>query len=272
MTSPALQEILALLGCPAAGNPAQYLFERAIEAAGLDWRFLTCEVPPDRIADALAGAAAMGFRGCLLSDPLREAAPPLLRSLSPAAVFSGAVSLVERRDGALTGHMTDGRGVVEALRGHCDPAGAGVLVIGAGPSARATALELSLAGAATIAVGDPSADRVQSLVEALLGLGAAPAVALPWQPTMEVPGDVGIVVLAGPSLTTLAGLRGDLVVADVLLASQPSVAAGAAAAHGACLVDGLEIHAAQTAIDFHTLTGMEADAEMLRDALDEFLS
>ena len=272
MTSPALQEILALLGCPAAGNPAQYLFERAIESAGLDWRFLTCDVPPDRIADALAGAAAMGFRGCLLSGPLREAACSLMPSTSPAAGFSGAVSLVERRDGVLAGHMTDGRGVVEALRGHCDPARAGILVVGAGPAARATALELSLAGAATIAVSDPAADRAQALVEALLGLGAAPALALPWQPAIAVPDDVGIVVLAGPASTALSGLRGDLVVADVLLAPQPSAAAGAAAAHGACLVDGLEIHAAQTAIDFHALTGLEADAEMLRDALDEFLS
>ena len=32
MTSSALQDIIALLGCPAAGNPAQYLYERAIEA------------------------------------------------------------------------------------------------------------------------------------------------------------------------------------------------------------------------------------------------
>ena len=31
MTSPALQEIIALLGAPAAGNPAQYLYERMLE-------------------------------------------------------------------------------------------------------------------------------------------------------------------------------------------------------------------------------------------------
>lgn len=272
MTSPALQEILALFGCPAAGNPSQYLFERAIAAAGLDWRFLTCDVSPDRIADALAGAAAMGFRGCLLSGALREAALPLVSVASPAAGFSGAVSLVERRDGAMAGHMTDGRGVVEALRGHCDPAGMGVLVVGAGPAARAAALELSLAGAGTIWVGDPDAERTAALVAGLTGLAAAPALALPWEPILTLPGDARIVVLAGPAATMLSGLRGDLIVADVLLAPQPSAAAAAAAAQGACLVDGLEIHAAQTAIDFHALTGIEPDTEMLRDALDEFLS
>lgn len=272
MTSPALQEILVLLGCPAAGNPAQYLFERAIEATGLDWRFVTSDVHPDRLADALACVTALGFRGCLLSGPLREAALPLLASASPAATFSGAANLVERRDDGTAGHMTDGRGVVEALRGHRDPAGVGVLVVGSGPVARAAALELSLAGAAVIAVSAPAADRTEALVEALQGLAAAPAVALPWSPVVEVPENTGIVVLAGPPGTVVSGLRADLVVADVMLASQPSPAAAAAAAAGACLVDGLEIHAARTAIDFHALTGLEADADMLREALDEYLS
>jgi shikimate 5-dehydrogenase len=38
------------------------------------------------------------------------------------------------------------------------------------------------------------------------------------------------------------------------------------------VVDGIEIHAAQTAIDFHSLSGIEPDAEMLREALEEFMS
>ena len=67
----ALQEVVALLGCPAAGNPAQYLFERMIAAAGLDWQFVTLDVPPERIAEAIAGVSAMGFRGCLLAGALR---------------------------------------------------------------------------------------------------------------------------------------------------------------------------------------------------------
>lgn len=53
MRNSALQDIAALLGCPAAGNPAQYLFERAIAATGLDWRFLTFDVSPDSLRDAL---------------------------------------------------------------------------------------------------------------------------------------------------------------------------------------------------------------------------
>jgi shikimate 5-dehydrogenase len=48
--------------------------------------------------------------------------------------------------------------------------------------------------------------------------------------------------------------------------------AAAARTAGACVIDGLEIHCERTAIDFHSLTGLEADTEMLRDALDEFFS
>lgn len=275
MTSPALQDIIALLGCPAAGNPAQYLFERAIEAAGLDSRFLSVDVDQPHLADALAGVAAMGFRGCLLSGPLRAAALPLVAAATPAASFAGAVNLIERKTGVLTGHMTAGRGLVEALRAHITPSGTKALVIGAGGRGRAAALELSLAGAAGIVIADRDAARAAALVEALQPLDAAAAWTIDAATGVEVPAEVDIVVVAtsgGKVGLKLAGLRGDLVVADWALDAEPSAAGRQALESGGCLVDGLEIHAAETAIDFHELTGVETDPDMLRDALDEFLS
>jgi len=277
MTSPALQEVVALLGCPAAGNPAQYLFDRMIASAGLDWQFVTLDIQPERIAEAIDGVAAMGFRGCLLSGPLRATALPTVASASPAATFAGAVGLIDRQPTGLTGHMTDGRGVLEALRSHTDPAGAHVLIIGAGAAARATALELSLARAAEIIVCDRTPERAASLIEALTTLAAAPASAIPWETVIAIPERVGIVVTAVPTdgprpVVTLSDLRQDLVVADLALVSQPAPLVTQARGAGACVIDGLEIHCERTAIDFHVLTGLETDTEMLRDALDEFFS
>jgi shikimate dehydrogenase len=277
MPSSALQEVVALLGCPAAGNPAQYLFERMIVAAGLDWRFLSFDVPADRVGDAIRGAAAMGFRGCLLSGPLRAAALPVVATASPAATFAGAVSLVTREPAGPAGHMTDGRGVLEALRAHVDPAGGRVLVVGAGAAARAAALELALAQAAEIVVCSRSPERAAAVVDAVAGLGASAASVLPWGPTIEVPDRVGIVVVTvpatGPKPTApLAALRPDLVVADLAVVGQPAPAVAAARQHGACVIDGLEIHCERTAIDFQSLTGIEPDTDELREALDEFLS
>lgn len=276
MTSAALQEIVAVLGCPAAGNPAQYLFERAIEAAGIDWRFVTFDVEPERIAEAIAGVAALGFRGCLLAGPLQEAAAGLVATLTPAATFSGGVSLIDRQPEGLVGHMNEGRGVVEALRSHCDPASTQVLILGGGPAARATALELALARCPGIVICDPQAERGEAAVTAINELEGAVATLLPWAPAIEIPAAVGIVVSVlsadgSESLPGLTGLRGDMVVADLPLVPQPSPLIALAAAAGACTIDGLEIHAEKKAIDFQTWAGIKPDTDMLREALDEFL-
>jgi len=273
MTSPALQEIVALLGCPAAGNPAQYLFERAIEAAELDWRFVTCDVAVADVAAAVAGVAALGFRGCLLAGPLREAALPAVVTLSPTATFSGGITLVERTAAGLAGHMTAGRGVVEALRAHADLATAGAVVVGADTTGRAVALELALAGVGDLVVCDPDLARATALVEAIGAVQATTASVAEWRTGMALPERAAIVVLGAAGREgTFTGWRSDLVVADTLLASRISPPAVEARRQGGCIVDGLEIHAAQAAIDFQALTGQEADADMLRDALDEFLS
>lgn len=274
MTSPALPDIIALLGRPAAGNPAQYLFERAIERAGVDARFVSADIQPAALAAALAGAAALGFRGCLLAGPLREAALPLVASASPAATFAGAAGLLELDAAGFTAHMTDGRGAVEALRAHRDPAGRRALVVGAAATGRAVALELALAGAAGVAVCDRDAARAAALVAALAGLAPADATVLESPDAITVPEDTGIVVVTSPPEETppFVGLRADLVVVDCRPAGAPAGLAGIVTANGACLVDALEVHAVRAAIDFRTLTGAEADVDLLRDALDEFLS
>ncbi len=282
MTSSALQEVVAMLGCPAAGNPAQYLFERLFEATGLDWRFLTLDVAPDQLADALNGVQALNFRGCLLAGPLRSAALPFLASSSPAATFSAAASLVERQASGLVGHMTDGRGMMEALRAHIDPTTMHVLIVGAGAAARSAALELSLAGVAGVTVCDRTPERAAALVTALQALDASPCDSMPWQATIPIPSHVGIVISAVPAgdpqrrdtkpAAEFSGMRSDLVVADFALVAQPSPVMACALKAGACAIDGLEIHCEKTAIDFHTWTGIEPDTDMLREALDEYLN
>lgn len=268
MASPALQEIVAVLAAPAAGNPAQYLFERALAAAGLDWQVVTCDVSPERIAEAVAGAAAMGFRGCLLSGSLRERALPLVATASPAATFAGGVGLLAESADGFAGHMTEGRGVIEAVRLHAEPAARDVLVLGAGLAGRAVALELALAGAASIAVADPDPERAATLVRDL-GSVAAAAATIEWGPAIAVPESTAIVVLSIRDPLALHGLRGDMLLAQIAADADPPPEAVAA---GCCLVEGLEIRAVQAAIDFQTLTGLEADVEMLREALDEYLS
>ena len=276
MTNPALQEVIALLGHPAAGTPAQFLFERVVVGDSLDWRFVTLEVQPERLAAALNGLDAMNFRGCLLAGSLQQLAAELLPAISPAAQFAGGCSLIERTPAGLSGHLTVGRGLLEAVRLHADPAASPTVIVGSGLLARATALELTLAGVPEIIIADPWDDAGDSLVKAVTGLEGGQASLLPAEPELLIPERAGLVVVAVeqqpfPAASGLAGLREDLVVVDTSLTPQASPILKAAATARACRVDGLEVATATLAIDFQRLTGIEADAELLRDALDEFL-
>ncbi|MGV3722895.1 MAG: hypothetical protein ACO1SX_18505, partial [Actinomycetota bacterium] len=46
-----LSEIVALFGQPVAENPTQFMHERAFEALGLNWRYVTLEVPPANLGE-----------------------------------------------------------------------------------------------------------------------------------------------------------------------------------------------------------------------------
>ena len=58
---------------PAAGNPTVVMVEAAYRHHGLDARYLNCEVTPEALADAVAGARAMGWAGFNCSLPHKVA-------------------------------------------------------------------------------------------------------------------------------------------------------------------------------------------------------
>jgi shikimate dehydrogenase len=61
-----------ITGCfaqPAAENPTVAMVEAAYRAAGLDARYLNCEVAPADLGDAVRGARAMQWAGFNCSIP-----------------------------------------------------------------------------------------------------------------------------------------------------------------------------------------------------------
>src|SRR5262245_43599091 len=55
------QDLVGCFGQPVAENPTQVMIEAAFRHMGLDWRYLTLEVSPANLSDAVRGARAMGF-------------------------------------------------------------------------------------------------------------------------------------------------------------------------------------------------------------------
>ena len=109
------QELVGVFGFPVAENPTQAMVEPAFEALALPWRYLTIEVRPENLKDAVVGALAMNWRGFNCTIPHKIAVLSHLHSLSDAAQKIGAVNCVVIRDGRLHGENTDGKGFLQAL-------------------------------------------------------------------------------------------------------------------------------------------------------------
>ncbi|MGE0757244.1 MAG: shikimate dehydrogenase [Pirellulaceae bacterium] len=280
MTHASLQEIVCCMGQPVAGNPTQFMMERAFAAAGLDWRYLTLEVPPHHLAAAVHGMKAMGFRGGNFTIPHKVAVIPHLDGLSPAAEQIGAVNCVHLEDERLLGENTDGKGFVQSLRTICDPSQKHVVILGAGGAARAIAVELALAGAAHISIVNRGADRGQQLVDVLRERIQVAAKFVPWEGDYFVEEGTDILIQAtsiglGDEYARVpvdaASLQPAIVVADVVFNPPRTQFLREAVNRGCPTLDGLGMLVNQGVIGFKIWTGIDPDAGVMRESLEEYL-
>ncbi len=111
-----VQSIICCVGDPVAGNPTQFLMQRAAAALGMDWIFVTAEVSSDKIREAFAGIRALQFSGVAFLPPHRSIGCELVDSMTEAAARSQHVR-VARRDGNLwLGDDTLGAAIWELLK------------------------------------------------------------------------------------------------------------------------------------------------------------
>ncbi len=280
-SSPLLQEICCLLGQAVAGNATQFMMEKAFAHHGLDWRYLTLEVAPTALGDAVRGMRAMGFRGGNVTMPHKVAVIEFLDQLSDAAAKIGAVNCIIRDGQTLLGENTDGKGFLQALRGVTDPRGKKVVVLGSGGAARAIAVEMALAGAAEITIVNRNPERGQALVGNLNQKTSTPATLVLWEGEYQVASETNVLINAtsiglndGEARVParLDAANDALVVADVIASPPDTRFLREARDRGCKTVDGLGMIVNQAVIGFKFWTGIDADAAVMREAAEEFLS
>ena len=154
-----LSQLTGCFALPCAENPTVAMVEAAYQHHGLDWRYINCEVGPDKLADAVMGARAMGWVGFNCSLPNKVEVIQYLDGLGESAKIIGAVNCAVRRDDQFIGENTDGKGFLESLRETVDPAAKSLVMFGSGGAARAIGVETALAGLTKITVVNRSADR-----------------------------------------------------------------------------------------------------------------
>jgi shikimate dehydrogenase len=191
-------ELVGCFGQPVAENPTGAMEEAAFQALGLNWRYLTVEVPPAKLRDAILGMRAFGMQGINLTIPHKVAVIEYLDEIAPDTAIIGAVNTVRREGDRLIGENTDGKGFLRAVRidAGVDPTNKRVVVLGAGGAARAIVTELALAGASDVLVLNRLVNRGEQMVADLVAKTNAPIRFEPWQDTYAVLGDTDILVNA----------------------------------------------------------------------------
>lgn len=280
MTDAILQPILALLGYPVAANPTQYMMEKAFAQHGLDCRFLTLEVTPEQLADAVRGMRAMGFHGATCIEPHKQAVIELLDRTTESAALAGAVNFIFRDNDQWVGDNTEGQGLLQAIARRMEPAGRRAVLLGAGQVARAIAVELIRAKVAEIVIVNRTEAKAAELAGLLSSKLQAQVSAVAWSGEYLVPGEADLLINATSIAADdadqrldvcLETLRSDAVVADVTLNPPATQLLAEAEGRGCQTVDGLEMFIEQAAIGLRRWTGIDADRTVMREAVEEFL-
>jgi shikimate dehydrogenase len=261
----------------AAGNPTVAMMEAGFAHHGIDARYVNMEVAAADLADAVRGARAMGFVGFNLSMPHKVSVIAHLDGLGSSAAAIGAVNCVVRRGDRLIGENTDGVGFLRSLREVRDPAGASVVLLGAGGAARAIAVELLAAGVTRLTVRNRSAERLRELGAALDPLAEGRVVCQVWDGELVVAPGTDVLVngtsigLFEPTTRVPVDVRTvtpGMVVADVVYNPVETRLLAEARAAGATPLDGLGMLVHQGAAAIELWTGVSPDVGVLRTALE----
>ena len=277
-----LDEIVGSFSTGADGNPTVAMMDASFAHEGMAWRYVNCEVPPEQLPAAVAGAIAMGWRGFNCSIPHKQTVISMLDSLAPAASICQAVNCVVRGDdGTLVGHNTDGRGFLESLRDVVDPAGLHAVIIGSGGAAHAIAAELALAGAGRVGVASRNSTTALSLGRLINGVTAECGYVIDWpadSAPLVLPRDANVIVQATPvgmvpdvdSAVDLdwSVVEPDTIVADVVINPPKTRFLTNAEVAGTAVLDGTGMLVNQAAENIRLWAGVEVDRSVMRTALE----
>lgn len=280
------QDVCCLMGDPIAGNPTQYMLEKAFAVADLDWRFLTFEVSAADFELALKGARVFEFRGIMLAPPHRGEVHRLLESVTDVARLSGQVNCIEQHNGGLRGLNTEGQALRRLTESKLTFKGLKAVILGAGRTAKSMSAELALAGAASIELICDKPEQAEPLVAALRSDAQTSGVDIrvtPWpsgSATIAVADDVRLLVNATPvgrhdpnavQPINMDRLPPELAIVDMVFNPPKTRLVRDARKRGLFTVDGLTLHVEQAAVAFETWTGRKPDREAMREAVEEFL-
>ena len=262
--------LCAVIGDPVRHSQSPVLHNAAYDALGLDRIYLALEVPTGHGREAVRSILDLGIDGLNVTMPHKEDAAAACDELTEdAAALRSVNTVVRRADGTLLGASTDGEGFLRSLAdAGVDPAGADVLVVGAGGAARAVVQAAGrVGGHVTVAGRRPEAAAAAAALApggVAIGMdGIQAALATATVVVQSTP-----VGMDGASLPFDPGALGPQhTVCDLIYHPSVTPLLAAATAHGARAVGGIGMLLHQAALAFELHTGHPAPLDAMRAAI-----
>src|SRR5260370_13207561 len=199
--------LAGIMGWPVAHSRSPLLHGFWLNETRTDGAYVPLPVRPEHIEPALRALAILGFRGCNLTIPHKQAALNVAERVEASARRMGAVNtIVVAPDGTLEARNTDMFGFRENLREavpHWRPAAGPAVILGAGGSARAVVAALTDAGVSEIRIVNRTLSRAE-IVASDLETSATRITVHPWSEVSNVQRHAGLLVN-----TTSLGMIGE---------------------------------------------------------------
>ena len=275
-----LNELTGSFSQGSDSNPTVAMVEASYKANNLHFRYINCEVNPDQLEAAVAGAKAMNWKGFNCSIPHKVEVIKYLDGLGESAALIGAVNCAVNRGGKLIGENTDGKGFLKSFLEITPATGKTIVLLGAGGAARAIAVELALAGASKFYVVNRSRARGEELTALLNDKTKASAEFVEWNKTFEIPLDaevvinstsMGMVNTEGQQDINFDSIRPGMLAADVIVNPPQTYFLTEAAKRGAITLQGLGMVVNQAVIAIKYWTDVDVDPKDLSDELIKVL-
>lgn len=157
--------------CGLIGNPVEHTLSPMIhntlaEMFGHNLVYVPFPVETGRVAEAVAGASALGILGLNVTVPYKSEVISCLREVDSLAASIGAVNTLVSVRGGYKGYNTDMEGLYRAMTTEGIPLeGEEILLLGAGGASRAVAYLCAVKGAKRVYLLNRTLDKAQKVAQ-----------------------------------------------------------------------------------------------------------
>ena len=278
---------LGVFGDPVAHSLSPQMQNAALKHCKIDMQYARFQILPDELPGALQLIRDLKFIGINLTVPHKIAALQFLDQADEGARRIGAVNTVRIDNGKPRGFNTDGRGFARAIREEfvVDLRDLRVMILGAGGTARAIALQCGKEGCERLVIANRTLEKGKKLTDELRDFFAGPRVLGPVARLQAIPWDesafrfqianVDLIVNATPlglnhgepSPIPARLIAPHLMIYDTVYPQQRTPLISAAIEAGARAANGLSMLLHQGALAFEIWFQREAPIAEMRKAL-----